>query len=106
MVLHAWVLLAIAGVFEVIWAVALKLSDGFTRPIPSVIVALGAVASFWFLAQAMSALPVGTAYAVWVGIGAAGVAIFGIFWFGEPATLTRLAGLGLVLGGIVLLKIG
>lgn len=103
---HAWVLLAIAGLFEIVWAVALRMSDGFSRPIPSVIVAVGAFASFWFLAQAMSALPVGTAYAVWVGIGAAGVAIFGMVWLGEPATLTRLAGLGLVLGGIALLKIG
>jgi len=105
-IMVAWVYLAIAGLLEIVWAVALKMSEGFTRPVPSVVVAVGAFGSFWFLAQAMAILPSGTAYAVWVGIGAAGVAIFGMVWFGEPATVTRFAGLGLVLAGIALLKIG
>lgn len=105
MIVNPWVMVAIAGVLEVVWAIALKLSDGFSRPIPSVITILGAFASFWFLAKAMQELPAGTAYAVWVGIGALGVALLGVLWFGEAATPLRLAGIGLIAAGIAALKL-
>lgn len=102
---NPWVILVIAGLFEVVWAIGLKLSDGFTRPLPVVVTLVGAVASFWLLARAMQGLPVGTAYAIWVGIGALGVAILGIIWFGETANLMRLGGIALILAGIVALKL-
>lgn len=102
----AWAVLVLAGLFEIVWAVALRQSAGFTRPVPAVIVGVAAFASFWLLSRAMIGLPIGTAYAVWVGIGAVGVAVIGIIGFAEPAGLTRLAGLALVIAGIGLLKIG
>lgn len=102
----AWGLLALAGLFEVVWAVALKLSQGFTRPLPSLVVPVAAGFSFWLLARAMTTLPAGTAYAVWVGVGAVGVAIVGAVWLAEPATPLRWAGLVLVVAGIGLLKLG
>ena len=101
----AWVYLALAGVLEVVWAVALKASDGFTRWIPSVILAVGIVASFWFLSRAFRDIPMGTAYAVWTGIGAAGVAILGMVLYGEPASLARIGFLSLIVIGILGLKI-
>lgn len=105
MIFSPWVMVAIAGLLEIVWAVSLKLSDGFTRLVPTVITIVGAFASFWFLAKGMQALPAGTAYAVWVGIGALGVAILGIVWFGEGAGAMRLAGIGLIVAGIVTLKL-
>jgi len=84
-----WVLVVIAGLMETGWALGLKYSDGFTRPLPSALTIVGAVASFWLLSLAMKDLPVGTAYAVWVGIGAVGTAIAAVILFGEPATLMR-----------------
>lgn len=90
---------------EIVWAVALKYSDGFTRPLPTLVTIVGAIASFWFLSKGMQALPAGTAYAVWVGIGALGVAILGIVWFGEGTGAMRLAGIGLIMAGIVTLKL-
>jgi len=101
----AWVYLGLAGVLEVVWAVALKASDGFTRWIPSVILAVGIVASFWFLSRAFRDIPMGTAYAVWTGIGAAGVAILGMVLYGEPASLARIGFLSLIVIGILGLKI-
>lgn len=100
----AWFLLLIAGLFEVVWAVALKYSEGFSRFWPSVTVLVGAAISFWLLALAMRELPAGSAYAVWVGVGAAGTAIFGMILFGEPVTAARLFCLGLILAGVLGLK--
>jgi quaternary ammonium compound-resistance protein SugE len=102
--LNPWFLILIAGLLETGWALGLKYSEGFTRPIPSVLTVIGALASFWLLSVAMRDLPVGTAYAVWVGIGAVGTAIAGVFLFGEPASLMRAAGVLLILAGIVTLK--
>lgn len=103
--MNPWVLVAAAGVLEVIWAIALKQSQGFSRFWPSVITVAGAFVSFWLLALAMKALPAGTAYAVWVGIGALGVAILGVILFKEPATPLHVAGIGLIVAGIVALKL-
>lgn len=100
-----WFSLFVAGLLEVVWAIGLKHTAGFTRPIPS-LVTLGAMgASFYLLAVALRSLPLGTAYAVWVGIGAVGTAIAGIVLFEEAATPARLFSLGLVVAGIVGLKL-
>jgi quaternary ammonium compound-resistance protein SugE len=101
----AWVYLVVAGLFEVAWAIGLKYTDGFTRPIPSAITLVNMVVSVVLLAIAMRSLPVGTAYAVWTGIGAVGTAALGIVLFAEPATALRLACLGLIVAGIVGLKL-
>ncbi len=101
----AWVLLLIAGVLEIVWALGLKYSDGFTRPVPSVIVVVAAAASFWLLSLAMRVLPAGTAYAVWVGIGAAGTALLGMALLGEAATVARLACIVLIVAGVLGLKL-
>ncbi len=101
----AWIYLAIAGVFEIIWAVGLKYSDGFTRPLASAVTVAGMVVSFWCLALALKEIPIGTGYAVWVGIGAVGTAILGIVLFGESAAWPRLACIALILAGIVGLKL-
>ena len=100
----AWVVLVVAVLFEVAWAIGLKYTDGFTRLWPSVGTAAAMVASVVLLAWAMKTLPVGTAYAVWTGIGAVGTVILGIALFGEAATLARLACVGLIVAGIVGLK--
>ncbi|MCL4762456.1 MAG: quaternary ammonium compound efflux SMR transporter SugE [Burkholderiales bacterium] len=100
----AWLVLTVAGLFEVGWAIGLKYTDGFTRPWPSVATAAAMVVSVVLLAIAMRTLPVGTAYAVWTGIGAVGTVVLGIVLFGEPATVARLACIGLILAGIVGLK--
>lgn len=101
----AWIVLAVAGLFEIGWAVGLKYTHGFSRPVPSVLTILGMIASFVLLAQAVKTLPLGTAYAVWTGIGAAGTAVVGMWLFKEPATAARLACLGLVVAGVVGLKL-
>ena len=101
----AWVWLVFAGVLEVVWAVALKASDGFTRWLPNLVMAIGLAASFWFLSRAFREIPMGTAYAVWTGIGAAGVAILGMVFYGEPVSLARVGFLSLILIGIVGLKL-
>ena len=101
----AWGWLAIAGLLEVVWAVALKASDGFTRWIPNLVMTVGLGASFWFLSRAFKEIPMGTAYAVWTGIGAAGVAILGMAFYGEPVSLARVGFLSLILIGIVGLKL-
>lgn len=101
----AWVVLVVAGGFEVAWAIGLKYTDGFTRLWPSVGTAAAMVASVVLLAWAMKTLPVGTAYAVWTGIGAVGTVILGIALFGEAATFARLACVGLIVAGIVGLKL-
>lgn len=101
----AWVLLGIAGLFEVIWAWAMKQSSGFTRFWPSVITLAAMLVSFGLLSLSMRTLPLGTAYAVWTGIGALGAFVVGIMFLGEAASPLRLAAAGLILGGLILMKI-
>jgi len=101
----SWFVLFIAGLFEVGWAIGLKYSDGFTRLWPTVGTVAAMVVSIGLLGLAVRTLPVGTAYAVWTGIGAVGTVVLGIVLFGEPATLARLACVGLILAGIVGLKL-
>lgn len=100
-----WLALALAGLFEVGWAVGLKYSEGFTRPVPSILTVLSMIVSLGLLGLALRTLPLGTAYAVWTGIGTVGTAILGIWLFGEPATALRLACIGLVVAGILGLKL-
>ncbi len=95
----------IAGLLEVGWAVGLKYTDGFSKPLPSVMTIAAMVVSMFLLGKAAQTLPIGTAYAVWVGIGAAGAAVFGILLFKEPASLMRIAFLALLLVSIVGLKL-
>lgn len=101
----AWAILFIAGLFEVGWAVGLKFTDGFTRPVPIVLTGVSFVVSIGLLGWAIKSLPLGTAYAVWTGIGAVGTAIVGILVFKEPATAARLACLALIVSGILGLKL-
>lgn len=101
----AWFLVVISGLLEVGWAIGLKASHGFSRPLPSVLTVLGMLASFALLSTAVRQLPIGTAYAVWVGIGAVGTALFGIAVFREPASAARLFCLVLVVAGIIGLKL-
>ncbi|MBK8070769.1 MAG: quaternary ammonium compound efflux SMR transporter SugE [Ramlibacter sp.] len=101
----AWVLLVVAGLFEVIWAIGLKYTEGFTRLWPSVGTVAAMAASVVLLGLAMRTLPVGTAYAVWTGIGAVGTVILGIVLFAEPASAARLVCVGLIVAGILGLKL-
>ncbi len=99
-----WIYLLLAGVTEIAWAVGLKYTHGWTRLGPSLITGALMVTSFAFLSQALKTLPIGTAYAVWTGIGAIGTALVGIFLFGEPRTALRLLFLAFILAGIIGLK--
>jgi quaternary ammonium compound-resistance protein SugE len=101
----AWMILVVAGLFEIGWAIGLKYTEGFTRLWPSVGTVTAMVLSVGLLGLAMRTLPVGTAYAVWTGIGALGTVILGIVLFGEPATVAHLVCVGLILAGIVGLKL-
>ena len=101
----AWAILFVAGLMEIGWAIGLKYTDGFTRLIPSVLTLVCMTASIILLGIALKTLPVGTAYAVWTGIGTVGTAILGIALFGDPATAIRMACIGLIVAGIVGLKI-
>jgi quaternary ammonium compound-resistance protein SugE len=101
----AWIILIIAGLLEVCWAIGLKYTDGFTKLWPSVGTVAAMTASVVLLGWAMRTLPVGTAYAVWTGIGAVGTVLLGIVLFGEPATVARLACVGLIVSGILGLKL-
>ena len=101
----AWIYLFIAGLFEVVWAVSLKDIDGFSKPMPIVVTVVGMLISFTFLSLALKNLPIGTAYAVWTGIGAVGVAIYGIIMLGESANFLRIICLFLIVSGIIGLKI-
>ena len=101
----AWFLLCVAGLFEIAWAIGLKYSDGFSRLVPSVLTVGAMAASIVLLSIALKSLPVGTAYAVWTGIGAAGTAVLGMYLFQEPATVLRLASIALVIAGIAGLKL-
>lgn len=101
----AWLYLFVAGLFEVAWAIGLKYADGFSRLVPSVLTLVCMALSVLLLAAALKMLPVGTAYAVWTGIGAIGTAALGIYLFAEPATVVRLVFIGLIFVGIVGLKL-
>ncbi len=103
--MRAWLYLLIAGLFEIGWAIGLKYADGFTKLWPSVFTVLAVMVSSYFLVLAVDTLPIGTAYAVWTGIGAVGTTILGIVLFSEPATFLRLACIALVLIGIIGLKL-
>jgi quaternary ammonium compound-resistance protein SugE len=100
-----WILLVLAGLCEVAWAIGLKYTEGFTRPLPTIGTVSAMLISIWLLGIAMKSLPVGTAFAVWVGIGAVGTAILGIILLNESASAARLASLGLIVAGIVGLKL-
>lgn len=101
----AWIYLFIAGLLEIFWAISLKNSESFSNLRWSVMTLTGMAASFYFLAEALKTLPVGTAYAIWTGIGAAGTAILGIILFSESASLPRLACIAVIVAGIVGLKL-
>jgi quaternary ammonium compound-resistance protein SugE len=101
----AWMILVVAGLFEVGWAIGLKYTDGFTRLWPTIWTVLSMGISFWLLGLAMKSLPVGTAYAVWVGVGAVGTVVLGIMLFGEPANAARLVSVALIVAGIIGLKL-
>jgi len=100
----AWIVLFVAGLLEVGWAIGLKYTEGFTRLVPSVLTLTAMTASILLLGLALKTLPIGTAYAVWTGIGAVGTAVLGIVLFGDPATVARLGCIGLIVAGIVGLK--
>lgn len=99
-----WFILILAGLFEVVWAVGLKYTQGFTRLVPSIVTIAGMLISFWLLAHAMKTLPLGTAYAVWVGIGTIGAFIAGIVLFNESLSTMRVASVGLIVAGLIGLK--
>lgn len=101
----AWAILVIAGLLEVCWAIGLKYTEGFTRLWPTVGTVLAMVLSIWLLGIAMKSLPVGTAYSVWVGVGAVGTVILGIILFGEPANAARVISVALIIAGIIGLKL-
>ena len=101
---NAWLLLIVAGLFEIVWAVGLKYTQGFTRLLPSTITIGAMVVSMYLLARAVRTIPVGTGYAVWTGIGAVGTALVGIWLLGEPRSAGRLLAIAAIVGGIVGLK--
>mgnify|MGYP002755601856 FL=1 len=100
-----WLLLFTAGLLEIVWATAMKYSAGFTRPIPPIVMVVGMIASFWLLAAAMRSLPLGTAYMVWTGIGAVGSFVVGVVFLAEPVTAMRMAAAGMIVAGIVTMKL-
>lgn len=100
-----WIYLGIAGLLEIAWAIGLKYTEGWTRLVPSLITAVLMIASFYFLSLAVKTLPIGTAYAVWTGIGTVGAAILGMFLFDEPRDILRLLCIALIIAGIAGLKI-
>ncbi len=101
----AWTYLFFAGLFEIGWAIGLKYTDGFTRPMPTILTIVSMIISLGLLGLALKTLPVGTAYAIWTGIGTVGTALLGIWLLGEPATALRLACIALIVSGIVGLKL-
>ena len=101
----SWIFLFFAGLFEIGWAIGLKYTDGFSRPLPTVLTIASMIVSLGLLGLALKTLPVGTAYAVWTGIGTVGTALLGILLLGEPATALRLACIALIVCGIVGLKV-
>ncbi|MBC7769900.1 MAG: quaternary ammonium compound efflux SMR transporter SugE [Phycisphaerales bacterium] len=103
--MQAWIMLGAAGLLEIVWAIGLKYTDGFTKTVPSIITISAMAASIWLLAQAARTLPIGTAYAVWTGIGAVGAALLGMMLFSESANAVRLGCIALIVAGIVGLKV-
>lgn len=103
-VVMSWLILLVAGLFEIVWAIGLKYTEGFTRLVPSLLTLLAAAVSFALLGIAMKTLPVGTAYSVWVGIGAAGTVIMGILLFNEPVNALRIGSVLLIVLGVLGLK--
>lgn len=101
----AWFYLVLAGCAEIGWAVGLKYTEGFTRPLPTVLTVAGMLLSFWLLSQAMRAIPLGTAYAAWTGIGAVGTVILGMLLFDEPRDLARIGCIALIVCGVAGLKL-
>ncbi|MEO4047735.1 quaternary ammonium compound efflux SMR transporter SugE [Pseudomonas sp. CAU 1711] len=101
----SWIILFLAGLFEVAWAVGLKYTDGFTRPLPTLLTLGAMVVSLGLLGLAMKELPLGTAYAIWTGVGAIGTLIAGVLLFGESVALLRLASAGLIIAGLIGLKL-
>ena len=101
----AWAYLTVAGLFEIGWAIGLKYSDGFSKPVPSLLTVVAMAFSIWLLSIAMKTIPVGTAYAVWTGIGAVGVAILGMVLFAESREVLRVICLFLIIAGIIGLKL-
>jgi len=101
----AWLLLLLAGLLEIGWAIGLKYTDGFTRPLATGLTVGAMIASMFLLGLAVRSLPIGTAYAIWTGIGTVGTALLGIVLLGEPATAVRLSCIGLIVAGIVGLKL-
>lgn len=101
----AWVALFFAGLFEIVWATAMKQSDGFTKPLPVIIMAVAMLLSFGLLAWSMKVLPLGTAYIIWTGIGALGAFVIGIVYFGEALNPMRIAAGVLILCGLVMMKL-
>lgn len=99
-----WVLLMIAGLFEVVWAFSMKQSEGFTRLWPSIVTLIAMLISFYLLSLSMRTLPLGTAYVIWTGIGAVGSFLLGVFILGEPATAMRMLAAVLIVAGLLLLK--
>ena len=101
----AWLILFVAGLCEIAWAIGLKFTDGFTRTVPTVIVVAAMIASVWLLAIALKTIPVGTGYAVWTGIGAAGTFMVGVLYYGDPTSLARYLGVALIIAGVITLKL-
>ncbi|MDV3467726.1 multidrug efflux SMR transporter [Stenotrophomonas sp. C3(2023)] len=101
----AWICLLFAGLLEIVWAVAMKQSEGFTRLAPTLITLAGMIASFWLLAVAMRSLPLGTAYTIWTGIGAVGAFVVGIVFLGEQVSAIRIGAALLIVSGLVLMKL-
>jgi quaternary ammonium compound-resistance protein SugE len=97
----AWIVVLVSGVLEIVFSVSMKLSGNYTKPLPATLSVVSAVLSVWLMSFTLKVLPLGTAYAVWAGIGATGTALFGVIWFHEPASLGRLVCIGMVVAGIV-----
>lgn len=101
-----WLMLSLAIVTEVIATVSLRYSEGFTRPLPSIVTTLGYIAAFWFLSQALKNVPLSTAYAIWAGVGTATVATIGVIVLGEPGSITKVLGIALIIAGVVVVNLG
>jgi len=101
----AWIYLVVAGLFECGWAIGIKYTDGFTKPVPTILTVSAMAISFWLLSIAIKTIPIGTAYAIWTGVGAVGVAIFGMLIFNESKEMLRIFCLLLIVSGIVGLKL-
>ncbi|WP_426153092.1 DMT family transporter [Pseudomonas sp. DC3000-4b1] len=101
----AWIYLILAGALEVLWAFAMKTSEGFSKPLPTLVTLVAMTASFGLLSVSMKTLPLGTAYTLWTGIGAVGAFLVGIFVLGEPTTPMRLVAASLIIGGLVMMKL-